>query len=429
MRTEYSKRSLSMFIAASGTIIEWFDYSLFFYLAMSLSHTFYPEMDSSLLIVLGTGSVGFLFRPLGAVVFGHIGDAKGRTVSLVISAGLMSLSMLGIALMPGYDTIGIWGGVAVLLLRALAGFSVGAEYTGIMVYLMESARPHRRALTASWAAANSEIGALLAVGSSAITTSIVGSAALNTWAWRIPFICGAILAAIMLPLRKFMVESPAMHKKATEMRSEIVGKKEGPLTYVLRHQRRSMLVTFLISTVGSATYFLTITYLPTYIETVDSGDSQMALNYGIIAAVSAILVTPFFGLLSDLIGRRRSFTVLLVAVITLAIPGYSLLTSPNILVLAGAVAVLAIPAAGWSAAAASAIPEQFPTQGRYSGMAIGYNLATVIFGGLTPPLVTWLIQSTGHVLAPAFYASAVAIIAGIPAIILMGDTVKDQKRK
>ncbi len=411
-----SLRRRSMLIAASGTIIEWFDFSLFFYLATALSTTFYPGMDSSLLLVLGTGAVGFVFRPLGAIVFGHIGDTRGRTVALVTSAGLMSVAMLGIALMPGYSVLGIWGGVTVLALRALAGFSVGAEYTGIMVYLMESSRPDRRGLTASWAAANSEIGALLAVGSAAVTTAIVGSQALSEWAWRIPFVIGALLAAIMLPLRRHMVESPVIAQQVhneTDLR---------PLVYAMKHQRKPMLVSFLISTVGSATYFLTITYLPTYIETVHDADSQAALNYGVIAAVAAIVVTPLFGLLADLAGPRRIFTGILVAIIMLAVPGYRLLGSSEYFVLGAAVATLAVPAAAWSATAASAIPEQFSSRGRYSGMAVGYNLATVLFGGLTPPLVAWLIELTGHALTPALYASAITLIAGIPAIILMRET-------
>ncbi|OKL48185.1 MFS transporter [Boudabousia liubingyangii] len=420
--TPERSRRLSMLIAASGTIIEWFDFSLFFYLATALSQTFYPNQEDSLLIVLATGAVGFLFRPLGALVFGHIGDTRGRTAALIISAGLMSIAMAGIAIMPGYQSIGIWGGVGVLALRALAGFSVGAEYTGIMVYLMESAKPNRRGLAASWAAANSEVGALLAVGSAALTTQFVGTEQLHTWGWRIPFLLGALLAAGMIPLRRFMVESPAMEviHEAQDEPDAVT-----PLRYALSEQRLPILVSFLISTVGSATYFLTITYLPTYIETVQSADSQSALNLGTIAALSAIIATPFIGLLSDLIGRRWAFILTLVAVVTLALPGYSLLASPNTAVLAGAVAFLAIPAAAWSAIAASAVPEQFTVRGRYSGMALGYNLATVIFGGLTPAIVAWLTKSTGDALTPAYYATAIALTAGIPAIWLMIDQVKE----
>lgn len=410
-------RLISIGVAASGTIIEWFDFSLFFYLATHLSTTFYPNLEDNLLIVLATGAIGFIFRPLGAVVFGSVGDKYGRTSALIISAGLMAIATAGIAFTPGYETIGIWGGILVLAFRALAGFSVGAEYTGIMVYLMESARPNRRGLTASWAAANSEVGALLAVGSAAITAQILGQAAMAEWGWRIPFVIGALLAAGMIPLRRFMVESPAM----TEIDPQ--GSGEAPASWwaSVKEQRRAVLVSFLISTVGSATYFLTITYLPTYIETVHSSDAATALSVGTLAALTAIVVTPFIGLASDVFGRRPAFITTLLAVLFLAAPGYALLSSSSAWVIGGAVMLLAIPAASWSAIAASSVPEQFHARGRFTGMAIGYNLATVLFGGLTPFIVTWLMSTTGNALSPAYYASTLAIIAGVPAMLLMID--------
>ncbi|MDP9801559.1 MHS family proline/betaine transporter-like MFS transporter [Arcanobacterium wilhelmae] len=445
-------RRLSMLIAASGTVIEWFDFSLFFYLATSLSATYYPNSENSTLLVLAIAAVGFVFRPLGAVVFGHIGDTRGRTVALIASAGLMAVSMAGIALTPGYATIGAWGGIIVLLFRALAGFSVGAEYTGIMVYLTETARPNRRGLAASWAAANSEVGALLAVGSAALVTRIFGTEALHDWAWRLPFVLGAFFAAGMIPLRKYMAESPAVTTSADSS----VARPDGgaqvasrsaagfvarvsqaghpasadadgaaastPLMYTFREQKMAVLVSFLISTVGSASYFLTITYIPTYVESMNT-DSMTALRLGIVAAVAAIVVTPFVGLAADVFGRRRAFIATLLALLALAVPGYAMLSSGSAWVLGVAAALLAAPAAAWSAIAASSVPEQFPAHGRFSGMAIGYNLAAVLFGGLTPAVVSMLTSATGNLLAPAYYAIAVSVCAGVPALWLMREKI------
>lgn len=426
----------SVLIAASGTVVEWFDYSLFFYLATSLSRTFYPGLDTSLLVVLGTGAVGFLFRPLGAVVFGHVGDTFGRTTALVTSAGLMALAMAGIALMPGYGTIGIWGGVGILVLRALAGFSVGAEYTGIMVYLMESAAPRRRGLTASWAAANSEIGALAAVGSAALVSALVGQEALHQWGWRLPFAVGAVLVALMIPLRHHMIESPIMQEALQRRAHQAPGTRSAPvvrsthrrrwaqpLRYALAHQPRAILVSFLISTVGSATYFLTITYLPTYLESVQGGGAQAALNVGVLAAIVAVLISPLAGLASDHLGRRRSLALILAVTIVVVVPGYTALGSAQAGVVTLAALVLSVPAASWSAVAASTVPEQFSLRGRYSGMAVGYNMATVLFGGLTPPLVTWLMTVTEDARMPALFALSLALIFGIPAIALARETV------
>ncbi|HCT13539.1 MAG TPA: MFS transporter, partial [Corynebacterium nuruki] len=153
-----------MAVAAFGTVVEWYDFSVFFYVSSSLATTFFGGDEGSLLLTLALGAAGFVFRPVGAMVFGHLGDRIGRRASLIVSASLMAAALAGIAVMPGSDTVGVWGGVGVLVLRCLAGFAVGAEYTGIMVYLAETARDGRRGLAASWAAANSEIGSLLAVG-------------------------------------------------------------------------------------------------------------------------------------------------------------------------------------------------------------------------------------------------------------------------
>lgn len=427
-------RMLGMIIAASGTIIEWFDFSLFFYLSTSLAKTFYPNTQYSLPIVLATGAVGFLFRPLGAVVFGHLGDTCGRAYALTLSAAFMAVAMAGVALWPGESVVGVWGGVGILAWRALAGFAVGAEYTGIMVYLMETSSSRRRIFAGSWAAANSEVGSLLAVGSAVVVSMLVGNEALHEWGWRIPFIFGTILASAMIPLRRFMVESEGLSSSVEN--SHLADMKDGktlvsggsssskrsfaePLRHAIMHQWRAILTTFLISTVGSATYFLTITYVPSYVEMIHRNGGEAALNLGLIATVIAILVTPFIGLAADKIGRKMATILTFAVVIVTAFPGYMLLRGVGVGLQIVAVAMLAAPAAAWSAIGASSCPEQFTHHGRFSGMAIGYNVAVILFGGVTPAITAWLTTVTGDLLTPAYYAVAITIIAGIPAIIMM----------
>ena len=414
------QRRRSMLVAAFGTIVEWFDFSIFFYVSVSLTQAFFPEQENSLLLVLGTGAIGFVFRPLGAMVFGHLGDRIGRKQALVISAGLMSIAMFGIAVMPGYEAIGLWGGVGVIALRCLAGFSVGAEYTGIMVFLMESARESRRGFAASWAAANSEVGALLAVGLSSWLAFGLGSEAMSEWAWRIMFVVGGLLAAVMIPLRKLLVETETFQntQKAESAQSR------SPLLTVLRDHPKAVVLAFLISTVGSATYFLNITYVPTYLESVTSLGSGTALGLGTVAALAAIVVTPFIGLAADRFGRRPVFTVVAAVVVLGTVPAYLALVGTSTALAGMAVAALAVPAAAWSAVAAAAVPEQFTAVGRFSGMAVGYNVAAALFGGFSPMVVTWLMKVTGSDLAPAVYAAVVVLLAAVPAIFLMRDMAR-----
>src|SRR5699024_2664911 len=384
-------RRRSVFVAAFGTVVEWYDFSIFFYVATTLTVEFFGDQTDSLLLTLGVGAAGFLFRPLGAMVFGHLGDRIGRRSTLIISAVLMAISMLGIAVIPNYEAIGIWAGVLMVTLRRLSGFSVGAEYTGIMVFLMESAGPGRRGLAASWAAANSEVGALLAVGSGALLANTLSSEAMDSWGWRLLFVLGAVLAALMVPLRSMMEETDTFKRlqREKEEKEEEEEKKDrslgrSPLLTACLEQPRAIIVAFLISAIGSVSYFLNITYVPTYIEEVAKVPNSGSLALGTVAAVVAIVVTPFFGLASDRFGRKPALAALMAVFVFATIPAYVLLSNPSSGIAVAGSAFLAIPAAGWSAVAAAMVPEQFTGTSRFSGMAIGYNVATVLFGGLSP---------------------------------------------
>ena len=408
-----------MFVAAFGTVVEWYDFSIFFYVATILTTEFFGDQTDSLLLTLGVGAAGFLFRPLGAMVFGHLGDRVGRKSTLIISAVLMAIAMLGIAAMPTYESIGIWAGVGMVFFRCLSGFSVGAEYTGIMVFLMESAGPGRRGLAASWAAANSEVGALLAVGSGALLANTLSEQAMSAWGWRLLFVLGALLAALMVPLRRMMEETDTFRKLQTaEKEKKVAALQRSPLITAFVEQPRAIIVAFLISSIGSVSYFLNITYVPTYIEEVAKVPNSGSLALGTVAAVVAIIVTPFFGLASDRFGRKASLAGLMAVFAFTTIPAYVLLSNQSAGIAVAGSAFLAIPAAGWSAVAAAMVPEQFTGTSRFSGMAIGYNVATVLFGGLSPLIATVLMSSTGITLAPAIYATAIVVIAGIPTLIL-----------
>ncbi len=292
-----------MLVAAFGTVVEWYDFSIFFYVATTLTKEFFGGQADSPLLTLGVGAAGFLFRPLGAMVFGHLGDRVGRKHALVVSAVLMAVSMLGIAIMPDYNTIGIWAGVGLVFFRCLSGFSVGAEYTGIMVFLMESAKPGKRGLAASWAAANSEVGALLAVGSGALLANTLSTEAMESWGWRVLFVLGAVLAALMVPPRRMMVETDTFKRLQKAEKTDVVLKRS-PLITAILEQPRAIIVAFLISSIGSVSYFLNITYVPTYVEEVAQVPNSGSLALGTVAAVVAIVVTPFFGLASDRFGRE-----------------------------------------------------------------------------------------------------------------------------
>ncbi|KPI28644.1 General substrate transporter [Actinobacteria bacterium OV320] len=395
----------SMGVAAFSTVVEWYDFTLYLFMTTVLSRVFFGSGASSVLTTLAVFAVAYVMRPLGALVFGHIGDRLGRRRVLLASMAVMTVAMLVTALLPTREQIGSAAGVVLLLLRCVMGFSVGGEYTGVMTYLVEGAPPRRRGLVASLASAASEVGALLAVGVAALTTALTSGPALDSWGWRIPFLFGALLAAGTLIARSTMQESPAFEELKQARATD-----RAPLRRTLRGQRPALCRTFTISALGSITYYVGITYVPTYLTAVGGFAESDALWLATIASVAVIVITPFAGAMADRVGRRPTLVLFAVLSLVLPVSMFAFMTRGHAaLALTGAV-VLALVAVGVSAVGASSAPEQFPVEGRLSGLAVG-TVATTIFGGLTPYLSQALVDSTGWRLVPGVMVAAVALLA------------------
>src|SRR3954470_2617461 len=206
----------SMTIAAFSTVVEWYDFTLYLYFATVLARVFLGGGEASLATTLAGFAVAYLLRPLGAIVFGHIGDRFGRSRMMLASMALMSGAMLATALLPTTAVAGPAAGWALLALRCVMGFSVGGEYTGVVAYLLEGAAPGRRGLVTSCASAASEVGGLFAVGVSAVTVHALAPAALEAWGWRIPFLVGAALASTVWIARRSMAESPDFERQCAQ---------------------------------------------------------------------------------------------------------------------------------------------------------------------------------------------------------------------
>jgi MFS transporter, MHS family, proline/betaine transporter len=394
----------SIIVAALSTVVEWYDFTLYLYFATVLSRVFFGPGEASLLATLGGFAVAYLMRPVGAMVFGHIGDRRGRRPMLLLSMLIMSAAMLATALLPTRDQIGPAAAWALILLRCVMGFSVGGEYTGVVAYLLESAPPGRRGLIASLAAAASEVGALLAVGVSALTVSLISSAELESWGWRIPFFVGAGLAAIVWLARSTMRESPDFERQRAAGTMPA-----NPLADALKRQRAGVARAFAISALGSITYYVGITYVPAFLTSAGSMSEAGSLWLSTVAAVAVILVTPVVGALSDRIGRRLVLLALAALSAALPIGLFSIMAGgSDAQALIGAV-LLALVAGGASAVGAVATAEQFTGEGRVSGLALGATMATAIFGGLTPWAAQALLGATGWPAVPGLMIAVVAL--------------------
>lgn len=403
-------------IAAFSTIVEWYDFTLYLYFATVLSRVFFGGGAQSLIITLAGFAIAYLMRPLGAVVFGHIGDRGGRRRSLLLSVALMTAAMLATALLPVRSTVGPAAGYLLILLRCVMGFAVGGEYSGVVAYLLEGARRERRGLIASLASAASEVGGLLAVAVSALTVSLMSESDLQGWGWRIPFLFGAGLAASVWIARAAMEESPEY-----ERQKQAGSIPERPLQHTLEHQRIGIFRSFMISALGSITYYVGITYVPAFITSAGLLGERASLWLSTAAAILVILVTPVAGIASDRLGRRPVLIVLALASIVLPMTMFSLLAGASAwAALAGAV-ILACIAGAYSAVGAAATGEQFAGEGRMTGLALGATGATAIFGGFTPWIAQALVAATGWAAVPGVIIAIVAA-AVLPVLLLMPET-------
>ena len=406
----------SMIIAAFSTVVEWYDFTLYLYLATVLSRVFFGGGTASLGITLGGFAVAYLMRPLGAAVFGHVGDRYGRRRMMLLSMALMTAAMLATALLPTYAQIGPLAGWLVLLLRCVMSFSVGGEYTGVVAYLLEGARENRRGLVVSWAAAASEVGGLLAAGIAALTVSMMNIGDLDTWGWRIPFLVGAALAASIWIARSTMQESPDFE------RQEASGTvPENPLHHTLANHRAGIARGFAISALGSITYYVGITYVPAFLASTAKMAESEALWLTTAAALVVILVTPLTGALSDRIGRRPVLIGVCGCAALLPVAMFSLMAGGSLGWIVCGALVLAAVGGAVSAVGAVATAEQFPGEGRLTGLALGVTAATALFGGLAPYVAHLLVEDSGSPIVPGVMIAVVAL-GVLPVLLKMGET-------
>jgi MHS family proline/betaine transporter-like MFS transporter len=410
---ELDRRSLVL--AAASTIVEWYDFTLFLYFATVLSRIFFSG-DYAVLTAMAGFALAYLMRPIGAMVFGHIGDRHGRRTTLLASMALITTAMMLTAMLPTTAQIGPAAGILLLLLRCVMGFAVGGEYTGVIAYLLEGAPVERRGLVTSMAAATSEIGGLLAAVVAAMAVSFFPTETLEAWGWRLPFLFGGVLAGAVLVVRGVMKESPIF-----EERRDAGTLVANPLKYTAVHHWRGILRGFSISALGSIAYYVGITYIPIYLTSVGHMSEGQSLQIATIAAVAVVVVTPLFGYFADRFGRRPVLVGLAILSVPLPYLLFGLLAghSPSG-ALVGAI-ILAALAGGISAVGPVASAEQVPAEGRLSGLALGNTSATALFGGVAPLVAQIVTEKTGWPLVPGLMIAVVAV-AVLPVLFTLPET-------
>ena len=404
------KARRAVLAATVGTTIEWYDFYLYgLVAALVFGKQFFPAYDAfaATLLSFSTFFLGFVARPLGALVFGHFGDRIGRKRTLVVTLILMGASTILIGLVPPYTMIGIWGAVALTLLRLLQGFGVGGEWGGAVATATEwSPAPERRGLAGSWPQFGSPLGMLLAVGTLAIVTHLGSPEWFERVGWRIPFLLSAALIGVGLVIRVGVAETPVFADLQARQRLAVT-----PALDALRHHGREILLTCLIRSGQTAPFFLFSTFLLTY------GTSRLNLSrsflFDAVLAASAVSLvsTPLFGALSDRLGRRRVYLAGAAAMLLFAFPYYWLLNSAAPGVIVVAVILSFVVHDMQYGPQAAFIAEAFPPAVRYTGSSLGYQLASVTSAGPAPLIATWLLHRFGTSAAISSYIAASAAVS------------------
>lgn len=400
-----------------GNTLEWYDFAVYGYLAPILAQQFFPNSNPtvSLISTFGVFAAGFLMRPIGSLLLGHIADKAGRSRALLLSVALMAIPTTLIAFLPTYETIGIGAPIALTLLRLLQGLSVGGEYTGSSVYLYEIAPKKRRSFVVSWALVGAVFGILLGSGVAALATGLLPADALGTWGWRIPFAFG-----LLVGLTGFMIRSRS-NLDETDLPPSPHDPVSVPVREVMRNHTPALLRTIACNVLNGVGFYLTFVFLTSYLVDYSKLTESRALTINTGVMVVFMLILPCVGYLADRTNRRALMLIGSGGVALLAWPMFWLLHHPDtVMVVAGQLG-LTIILAFFFAPLMTAMIAQFPRSIRVTGYSLGYNIPLAIFGGTAPLVATYLIDKTHLQLAPAFYLVAAGVLTFL-VVLFMPDT-------
>ena len=393
-----------------GSSIEWFDYFLYATTAaLVFGKVFFPTSDPLVGLMLSylTFSLTFFVRPIGGFIFAHIGDRIGRKKTLVITLSLMGGATVLIGLLPGYDQIGIWAPILLIVLRLIQGLGIGGEWGGALLLAYEYAPQNRKGLFGSVPQMGVTIGMLLATVAITVMSMLPDDQFL-AWGWRVPFLLSAVLVFLGLWIRKGIDETPAF-KKAKETGN--VAKM--PLAETLRYHWRAVLVAVAIKFVETAPFYIFSTFIVSYATSSLGFERLTVLNTVTIATLVTTLMIPVMGRLSDSIGRKRMFVIGTLIMAAFIFPYFMLLEQRTTTTLVIATVVgLGFIWAPITAVLGTLFSEIFSTRVRYTGITLGYQIGAALAGGTAPLLATWLLQKySGSWVPVACYLLATAVIS------------------
>ncbi|MDI9219712.1 MFS transporter [Pantoea sp. EA-12] len=412
-QTVRDKRSTSKtgrLAAASsiGTALEWYDFTVYNIMAaLVFNHVFFPSFDPLVgtILAFSTYAVGYISRPLGGFVFGHLGDVAGRKAVLIITLVIMGVTTALMGVLPGYAAWGVWSPILLVALRFVQGIALGGEWAGAVLLSMEHGDADKRGRNASFAQVGPSCGTLIGTGFITLVTVLMSAEQFQAWGWRIPFLLSLLLVMFGLWLRRGVEETPTfVAMQAAEKTTHT------PLKEVFVKYPKQLLIAG-GSRIGSdVLYALVVVFTLTYVTTVLQLPRPLALMATMLGAIGNAITVPMFGALSDKWGRRPVYIIGALLAIVWSFVFFVLLdsTQPVLIVLA-VIGGLLIHAMMYGPQAAF-VTEQFPSHVRYAGSSLAYTLAGIVGGGFAPLIITSLFKEMGSTVWVSLYVSLALLI-------------------
>ncbi|MFH8485977.1 glycine betaine/L-proline transporter ProP [Streptomyces longisporoflavus] len=401
--------------AALGNAMEWFDFGVYSYIAVTLGKVFFPSGNptAQLLSTFGAFAAAFLIRPLGGMVFGPLGDRIGRQKILALTMIMMAAGTFAIGLIPSYASIGVGAPILLLIARLVQGFSTGGEYAGASTFIAEYSPDKKRGFLGSWLEFGTLAGYIGGAGLVTLMTALLSTDDLLSWGWRIPFLIAGPMGLIGLYLRMKLEETPAFAAELAKAHKDEQSRPKVRLRDMVQGQWKSLLLCMGLVLVFNVTDYMLLSYMPSYLTSELKYDETHGLL--VVLAVMALMmcVQPFAGALTDRVGRRPVIAAGCAGFLLLSVPALLLIRQGSLWAIGLGMAALGLLLVCFTASMPSTLPALFPTKVRYGSLSIGFNISVSIFGGTTPLVVTALIGATGNMMMPAYYMMAAAVVGGI----------------
>jgi MHS family proline/betaine transporter-like MFS transporter len=396
-----SQRRLAI-AGMAGNILEWYDFSIYGFFAYAIGENFFPSAkpSTSLIDAFGVFAAGFLMRPVGALVFGHIGDRYGRRNALTLSVVAMAVPTFLIGLLPTYKQIGITASILIVVLRLVQGLSVGGEYTTSVIFMVEGCPSSRRGLMGAFGTSGAFAGVMLGSAVGALVAWIIPIAALHAWGWRVPF-----LAGITIGIAGYFLRRELQHG------SDLPRVMPPPMAELLRSHWPRILQVSGFKVLDAVGFYLMFVYTATYLTEIVGIAKSHALAINTLGMAAAMVMLPISGALSDRVGRKPLLLLSAGAIIVLAMPLFNLLWHPmRVAPFVGQISI-ALLIGLFDGVSPAAAAEAFPASVRCTGVGVAHNLTMALLGGTAPLVATYLIDKTDNEMIPPLYLMVAALVS------------------